>query len=274
LGPSRDSDYCPNWFGSYGKDNQPSLLDRLDALAPDEASVLSALLRKQAASIGRAASHELRAQRTAASLSDAATLLERLPSVKRYESVQYAKAGLDPELREAFANLNRARWAFENDLTKCAFIRVTGLAWDTHVDNSKQVSLNSDISDLLSRFLSDLSSTRQPRGPLDEQTLVVVGSELGRNPRMNRQKGKDHFPEIPLLFFGAGINTNGGRGATFGQTGREMESLPISTKDGKPSGGHDLIELDDVGATLLRIAGVEPTVYGYDGRSLEFLREV
>ena len=56
---------------------------------------------------------------------------------------------------------------------------------------------------------------------------------------------------------------------------RRMEALPVSVQSGRAAdaNGHAPI-LDDVGATLLRLAGfADPSVYGYDGKHLAFLVE-
>ena len=58
----------------------------------------------------------------------------------------------------------------------------------------------------------------------------------------------------------------------YGVTGHEMEALPIRMKDGRAgSSDGEHVLLDDVGATVLHLAGVNPRHYGYDGKILEFL---
>jgi hypothetical protein len=128
---------------------------------------------------------------------------------------------------------------------------------------------------MIARFLDELSRRRTRRGPLSAQTLVLIGSEIGRFPALNTAHGKDHFPEAPLVLFGAGINAGGGKGAAYGRTGADMAALPVSSRTGQeaPSGNH-AVQLDDVGTTLLHLGGVsDPGVYGYVGRVLEFLMD-
>jgi uncharacterized protein (DUF1501 family) len=125
------------------------------------------------------------------------------------------------------------------------------------------------------RFLSEMTAVRNGFGTLASTTAILCGSELGRFPVLNADLGKDHFPEAPYLFLGPGINTGDGQGSVFGTTGKQMQALPVSPKTGRAVGtnGH-LVTLDDVGATLLMLAGIEPERYGYDGRRLDFLLTV
>ena len=146
------------------------------------------------------------------------------------------------------------------------------LPWDTHTFNTDRQKAASTAVGMIASFFAHLETRRNHRGPLADQTLVLVGSEIGRYPALNAAKGKDHFPEAPLVFYGAGVSRSG-KGDAFGRTGRDMAALPISLRTGAPapSGGH-VLQLDDVGATLLYLGGVpDPRVYGYDGRILEFL---
>jgi hypothetical protein len=79
--------------------------------------------------------------------------------------------------------------------------------------------------------------------------------------------GKDHLPQTSFVFAGPGIRG----GKTFGKTGRRMEGLPIAYKTGDPAAAGRVPFLDDVGATLLHLAGIDPERYGYSGKVCEFL---
>jgi hypothetical protein len=51
-----------------------------------------------------------------------------------------------------------------------------------------------------------------------------------------------------------------------------MQALPLSRRTGQADGrGGELVTLDDVGATVLHIAGLDPAHYDYSGRILDFL---
>jgi uncharacterized protein (DUF1501 family) len=117
---------------------------------------------------------------------------------------------------------------------------------------------------MLQRFFDELSKRRNAHGALSETVRVVVTSEVGRFPRLNGDRGKDHFPEVPMLIHGASL----AKGA-FGATGKNLEALPLDVRTGG-SGTH-FASLDDVGATLLQSFGIAPRTYGYDGQVLDFL---
>jgi hypothetical protein len=63
-------------------------------------------------------------------------------------------------------------------------------------------------------------------------------------------------------------------GAVFGRTGRNMEGLPVALGSGAAptdgTKGH-LLQLDDIGATLVQSFGIDPRSHGYTGRVLDFL---
>jgi uncharacterized protein (DUF1501 family) len=178
----------------------------------------------------------------------------------------------DPKAEPYAKQLQRLLWALENDLTTAAFVDYGGAEdgpWDTHHHNqARQTELNARALPLLARFLSELASRRGPHGRLIEQAVVVMGSEIGRFPRLNDDLGKDHFPEGPVLLAGAGLVA----GRQIGATDREMASLPVSATSGRYERGGVEIALDDIGATLLHLAGAnDPTLYGYQGRVLPVL---
>jgi uncharacterized protein (DUF1501 family) len=128
--------------------------------------------------------------------------------------------------------------------------------------------LSSALLPVVARFIEELAKRTNSHGALLDQVRIIVGSELGRFPKLNAERGKHHFPEVPMLFMGAGIP--GGR--AFGRTGRMMEALPMDLNTGRPTGnGGSPVTLDDVGATLLRSVGVDPELYGNSGRHLPFL---
>lgn len=91
----------------------------------------------------------------------------------------------------------------------------------------------------LSVLLDDLDE----KGMLDS-TLVVVMGEFGRTPRINKDGGRDHFPNAGcLLMAGGGVN----RGAVIGATDRNGSS-PI-TRPWQP---------EDVAASIYHAVGLNP----------------
>jgi hypothetical protein len=91
----------------------------------------------------------------------------------------------------------------------------------------------------LSALLTDLAQ----RG-LSDDTLLVVMSEFGRSPRINKDAGRDHWPEAQsILLAGAGISG----GAVHGMTDK-VAARPIA----------DPVTPPDLGQTLLHLLGVSP----------------
>jgi uncharacterized protein (DUF1501 family) len=156
----------------------------------------------------------------------------------------------------------------EHDLTAAVYLWFGN--WDTHEFNLRQQSeMGAELCKYLLALLEDLEQRRGRDGvALSERVGLVVSSELGRMPILNRQNGKDHFPQHPVLLLGPGI-----RPGQFGDTDVRMISLPISAQTGKPSASkRDFVpSIDDVGATILHWFGVDdPASVGYLGRRLDF----
>ena len=77
--------------------------------------------------------------------------------------------------------------------------------WDTHQENFQRVQQNTAILDqALAALLDDLSA----RGLLDE-TLVVLTTEFGRTPKINKNKGRDHYPKAFSAFLAGGVIKGG-----------------------------------------------------------------
>lgn len=262
--------HSPSWFGSrrdgaVAHVTRPSLFERLDRTDPDDLTRLARALQAQAARLTSGGGEDPARRATAAHMEEAATLFQRVREAPAFRAEPFtSRPGMD------FA---RALWAFEHDLARCVLLVAGQVEWDTHRDNLiQQRGMTLPLVDDLARFLGELQRRRNARGSLLDQTLVVVGSELGRFPRLNGEQGKDHFPEAPYLFIGAGVRA-GGRGAVYGATGRSLEALPVSLDTGAPATGGHHVTLDDVGTTLLRLFGVDPARNGYRGRELRFLVE-
>ncbi len=67
----------------------------------------------------------------------------------------------------------------------------TGLGWDTHADNFKQVeALSREVDMAWSQLMMDLID----RELLQSTTILWIG-EFGRTPAINAQGGRDHFPD-------------------------------------------------------------------------------
>ena len=78
--------------------------------------------------------------------------------------------------------------------------------------------------------MSALLAELQVKGLLD-QTLVVLGTEFGRTPKINGNNGRDHHNmAFTCLLAGAGIKGGQAYGTTDGQ-GAEVEDNAVSIPD-------------------------------------------
>lgn len=107
------------------------------------------------------------------------------------------------------------------------FVVVQYEGWDTHRKNFLTLKSNLPaIDQAISALLEDLDA----RGRL-QRTLVVVLSEFGRTPLVNRAAGRDHWPRaMSVLWCGGGTAA----GKVIGETdpvGAEVVNCPVSPED-------------------------------------------
>lgn len=107
---------------------------------------------------------------------------------------------------------------------------LAGTGWDTHVDHYPR--MKNELLPGFDRAFASLIRDLEVRGLLDE-TLVVVLSEHGRTPKLNREQGggRDHWSQAySAVFAGAGV----ARGNVVGRTdkiGGTVADRPVSPKD-------------------------------------------
>ncbi len=126
-----------------------------------------------------------------------------------------------------------ARRLAEHDVR---YVEVNSGGWDTHQNNFERVEGRArELDRALSALLLDLDS----RGLL-ESTLVVVATEFGRTPRINQNRGRDHYPKaFSCLLAGGGI----AGGQVHGRTdpkGMEVVSDRVSISDFNATIAHAL----------------------------------
>jgi uncharacterized protein (DUF1501 family) len=264
MGTTSSLEHSPGGFGGPTADSENTIVDALDDLKQEDLDVLARTYRRHLERSPRWATSAA-AVRTRDHLEQAAALFEKLKTTKPFAAENWAgRDGLGRDLQ-------RTLWFLENDLTRGVFVKVF-FDWDSHYNNArKQTSANLGFVEVIDRFFEELQQRRNAGGTLADQTMLVIGSELGRFPLLNTNLGKDHFPETTLTFLGPNINTADGKGARFVPTGRMMEGLKVSLKTGQPDKNGTEIFLDDVGATMLHAVGMNPALYGYRGRRLTFL---
>lgn len=107
---------------------------------------------------------------------------------------------------------------------------LAGSGWDTHGQHFKR--MRKELMPGFDRGFAGLITDLEQRGLLDE-TLVVVMSEHGRTPKLNKANGggRDHWSQAyTILLAGGGI----ARGKVIGKTdsiGGTVADRPVSPKD-------------------------------------------
>ena len=112
--------------------------------------------------------------------------------------------------------------------------------WDSH---GKNFDLVRDHGAKLDQCLTALVEDLDVRGMLDDVTVIAWG-EFGRTPQINKESGRDHWPQVSCaILAGGGMKT----GQAIGSTDR----IGGTAKD-RPVG------FDDVFATLYHNIGMNP----------------
>ncbi len=120
------------------------------------------------------------------------------------------------------------------------FVVVQLGGWDTHANNFPALrQLCGQLDQPWGALMADLKSS----GMLDDTVVVWMG-EFGRTPRINAQRGRDHFPQATPVVIGGGP-FQGGR--AIGQTnalGTEISG--------------DAVSVPDLFATIMSAFGIKP----------------
>lgn len=131
-------------------------------------------------------------------------------------------------------------------------------SWDTHRDNFKR--LKKTLLPPMDRAVSTLIADLDERGMLDD-TLVVMLGEMGRTPTINKNSGRDHWPDVYSVLMAGG-------GLTRGQV------LGSSTRGGEQPGSRP-VHVQEVLATVYQQLGIDPALAITDrqGRPTSILPE-
>jgi uncharacterized protein (DUF1501 family) len=266
LGEISSFEHSPGALAApTGAPDGKTSLDLLDGLDDEDIAILAKVFQGHLDRVPKwQASPE--AEQTREYMAQTAAFFERMKHIKRFKPADWVDK--NGKAKRAGEDLQRTLWFLENDLARGVCVKIF-FDWDSHYRNAdKQAQSTGDFTNILSKFLEELHERHNEHGTLSEQTLVVIGSELGRYPVLNGNLGKDHWPEAPYIFVGPNVK----QGNVYVPTGKFMEGLPISLDTGHAgdtSATH--VVLDDVGTTMLHMAGMDPSLYGYQGRRLKFL---
>ncbi len=185
---------------------------------------------------------------------DAPMLVDYREALARARALTDASLELRLSSGEDFrSRLDTAVAALATGVCRCASVG-TDFVWDTHTDNAQQSALFEGFFGDLDHLLDALATTPGPEGtPLDESTVVVVGSEMARTPAFNGTGGRDHWPFTSMLVLGPGIV--GGR--TLGGYSSLYTGVGVGS-DGGLDPSQPGIVAEAVGASLLVLGGLDP----------------
>jgi hypothetical protein len=173
--------------------------------------------------------------------------LERGGLLRQFAQGGYAERDYTPDLE---VQIDVAVRAFERGLCRAVMME-TG-DFDTHQNNERQ---NERQQALFSGLIA-LNERLEQSGQLD-RTLVVVLSEMGRTPKLNANRGKDHWPVTSTLVYGAGVR--GGR--VLGQTNERLDAVSLDLTTGVPNAQGKQLQTANLLAGILELVGVEPGAY-------------
>jgi len=164
----------------------------------------------------------------------------------------------DSKMREAYG-MNQAgqRLLMARRMVEAGvrYVSVTYGGWDMHT------GIGSNIAKTLPPFdqaYAALITDLEQRGMLDS-TLVMVSSEFGRTPKINKDAGRDHWPRVfSVVFAGGGFK----QGLVYGQssaTGDDVDEKPVS--------------VENLAATLYNQIGINPegTLMADGGRPVKIV---
>jgi uncharacterized protein (DUF1501 family) len=164
----------------------------------------------------------------------------------------------DSKMREAYG-MNQAgqRLLMARRMVEAGvrYVSVTYGGWDMHT------GIGSNITKTLPPFdqaYAALITDLEQRGMLDS-TLVMISSEFGRTPKINKDAGRDHWPRVfSVVFAGGGFK----QGLVYGQssaTGDDVDEKPVS--------------VENLAATLYNQIGINPegTLMADGGRPVKIV---
>ncbi len=142
----------------------------------------------------------------------------------------------------------------QHQVARCVCLASPG--FDTHANIDEQNALLERLFDGLTVLMEQLALTPGTEAPtLAEETTIVVYSEMGRAPYLNVRDGKDHWPYTGVMMIGSGIRG----GKRFGGYDDFLNGQQVDARTGELSDTGLVITPDHLGATLMALAGVDPS---------------
>ncbi len=127
--------------------------------------------------------------------------------------------------------------------------------WDTHTDNPIQSFHFEELFSALDALMDEAAATPGIAAAsfADELTIVVL-SEMGRYPLLNRDGGKDHWTYTSAMLIGGGIRG----GQAVGGYDEYSIGQPIDLGTGAVDPKGKTLLPSHLGATLLALGGLDP----------------
>lgn len=120
------------------------------------------------------------------------------------------------------------------------FVSVTYGGWDMHTNIG--ANMNKTLPSFDQAYATLINDLDQ-RGMLDS-TIVMVSSEFGRTPKINKDGGRDHWPRVfSVAFAGGGFKKGYIHGAS-DATGGDVDNSPLT--------------IENLAATLYSQIGIDP----------------
>ncbi|MFM1897303.1 MAG: hypothetical protein RLZZ385_2377 [Pseudomonadota bacterium] len=96
---------------------------------------------------------------------------------------------------------------------------------------------------------------------LQDKVTVIIGSDFGRTPFYNSNRGKDHWNVTSMMLMGAGIPGN----RVIGATDAHVEALPINPASLQPDPNGITLTPQHIHLALRQLAGVPAALSGQFG---------
>jgi uncharacterized protein (DUF1501 family) len=135
------------------------------------------------------------------------------------------------------------------------FVTLTYGGWDMH--QNIQAGIANNVPPLDQAFTTLINDLEQ-RGMLDS-TLVLIGTEFGRTPKINPDNGRDHWPKVfSTVMAGGGVK----KGLIYGQS--DQTSTDVY---------EDPVTPESWGATIYSLLGInyEDTLMAPGGRPVKII---
>jgi uncharacterized protein (DUF1501 family) len=145
--------------------------------------------------------------------------------------------------------------ALSQDISQAVMLN-TRLSWDTHTDNGDQAGFHDTTFEGLKYLMDTLSTTagQQAGTKMIDDTVVVCFSEFSRTPKLNSNKGKDHWPVTSAVVMGAGVKG----GHAFGATTADVQAQTINLSTGAVDPNGITLLSQNFVAGVLQLCGVDP----------------